>query len=105
MSVVHGPQSIAMQLLQLPLGIMVGVAQGDVDILGCCALDMKTVGVDLRTGHAQVNLDEVGRPRPAMRAFKRHVALRDPLAEALQSETQFPRAILEGAGAFDVTKG
>jgi hypothetical protein len=84
---------------------MEGVAQGDIDILVCCAIGMKTVGVDLRTGHAQVNFDEVGCPRAAMRTFERHVALRDPLAEALQSATQFPRAILEGAAAVDVTKG
>jgi len=66
---------------------------------------MKTVGVDLSAGYAQVNLDEVGCPRAAMRAFESHVALRDPLAEALQSATQFASAILEGAGAVDVTKG
>jgi hypothetical protein len=48
---------IVRKLLQLPLGIIEGVAQGKVYILVSCTIDMETVGMDLRTGNDQVNLD------------------------------------------------
>jgi hypothetical protein len=94
-----------MQVQQLPLGIVEGIAQGKIYVLVSGAVDMKTVGVDLRTGHGQVNLDYVGCPAVAMvaRAFERHVASRD-LAEALQPGTQFPCTIFEGTRAIDVAK-
>jgi hypothetical protein len=75
-----------MQVLQLPLGIVEGIAQGHIDVIVCCAIGMKTVGVDLCTRHAQVNIHEIRSPCAAMaiRACERYVALRNPLAEALQ---------------------
>ena len=76
-----------MQVLQLPFGIIEGVAQGKIYIFMSCAIGMKTVGVNLRTGHAQVNLDEVGCTAVATitRAFERDATLHDPLAEPPQS--------------------
>jgi hypothetical protein len=44
------PIPIAVQVLQLPLGINEGIAQGKVYIPMSRAIDMKAVGVDLRTG-------------------------------------------------------
>ena len=76
-----------MQVLQLPFGIIEGVAQGKIYILVSSAIGMKTVGVNLRTGHAQVNLDEVGctAVETITRAFERHVTFHDPLVEPPQS--------------------
>jgi hypothetical protein len=42
---------IALKFLQLPLGIVEGVAQGKKNILVSCTIDMEAVGMDLRTGH------------------------------------------------------
>ena len=75
-----------MQVLQLPFGIVECIAQGKIYILVSCAIGMKTVGVNLRTGHSQVNLDDVGCATVAAvtRTFERHMTLRDPLAEPRQ---------------------
>jgi hypothetical protein len=94
------------QVLQLPLGIIKGIAQGEINILVSRTIYVKAVGVDLRTGHDQVNHDQVGCPGGATvtRAFERHMTLCDPLAEALQPRSQFPCASLEGSRVIDVTK-
>ena len=75
-----------MQVLQLPLGIIEGIAHRKMYILVPSAIDIKAVGVDLRTGYDQVNLDEVRRTRVASvtRSFERHMTLCDSLAETLQ---------------------
>jgi hypothetical protein len=44
------PDPIAVQVLQLSLGIIEGIAQGKIYILVSCTIDMETVGMDLRTG-------------------------------------------------------
>jgi hypothetical protein len=41
---------MVLKLLQLPFGIIEGVAQGKVYILVSCTIDMETVSMDLRTG-------------------------------------------------------
>jgi hypothetical protein len=46
-----------LMLLQLPLGVVEGVAQGKVNIPVSCTIDVEAVGMDLRTGNDQVNLD------------------------------------------------
>jgi len=64
-----------------------------IDILVTCAIDLQTIGVDLRTGNGQINLYRVGRiaVMTATRALERHVTLRDPLAVALQPLSQLAR--------------
>ncbi len=76
-----------MQVLQLPFGVIEGIAQGKIYIFMPCAIGMKTVGVNLCTGHGQVNLDDVGCAVVATvtRPFERHTTLHDPLAESHQS--------------------
>jgi hypothetical protein len=63
------------------------------------AVDVKAVGMNLRAGHGQVNLDQIAGPAvvTAARTFESHVALHDPVAEALQPRAQFARTIFERA--------
>jgi hypothetical protein len=48
---------IALKLLQLPLGVIEGVAQGKAYMLVSCTIDVETIGLNLRTGDGQLNLD------------------------------------------------
>ncbi|MDP9014092.1 MAG: hypothetical protein M3O41_15825 [Pseudomonadota bacterium] len=92
--------------MQLPPGIVEGVAQRKVYILVPCTIDMETVGVDLRTGNDQVNLDYIRRLGVAagIRAFERYMTLRDSLAKTLQPGPQFARTILKGTRAVKVAE-
>ena len=97
---------IAMQALQLPLGGIEGTAQGKVNIIVSCAVHMKTVGMDLRAGHGEVNLHQVARPVVVAVAgtFERHVTLHDPLTETFQPHTEGACALFERARTFDMAK-
>jgi hypothetical protein len=88
----------------LPLGIVESIAQREIYILVSRAIDMKAVGVDLRAGHHQVNLDQIlcAAAVRVIRALERNTAVRDPLVETRQMMTQFPRTLLESSGAVDV---
>lgn len=87
------------QVLQLPLGIVEGIAQRKIDILVPCAIAIEAVGVDLRARHGQIYSDHIGCPAvaAAIRALQSHVTAGDPVAEAPQSRAQNLRALLEGA--------
>jgi hypothetical protein len=95
-----------MQILQLPLGIHEGVAQRKINILMPGAVDLATVGVNVRARYGQIDLDQVGgcAVARAARAFDRHASLQDPLVEPMQSRPQFPRAILDGAGMVQMAE-
>jgi hypothetical protein len=86
-----------MQALQLPLGAIEGIAQSGIDIPVTRAVDMKTVGMDLGTGHGQVNLDGVARTAVTaiLRTFERHVTTRNPPSEAFQSRPEGARPVFE----------
>jgi hypothetical protein len=87
-----------MQALQLALRAIEGIAQGKIDIFVSRPVDMKTVGMDLRTGHGEVNLDPVAGSLVAIaRAFERHVTPRDPLTESCQPRTERACPILQRA--------
>jgi hypothetical protein len=88
-----------MQALQLALRAIEGIAQGKIDILVSRTVDMKTVGMDLRAGHGEVNPDPVaGSALVAIaRAFERHVTPRDPLTESCQPRTERACPILQRA--------
>jgi hypothetical protein len=88
-----------MQALQLALRATEGIAQGQIDIFVPRTVDMKTVGMDQRTGYCEVNLDPVaGSALVAIaRAFERHVTPPDPLAESCQPRTERACSILQRA--------
>jgi len=91
----------------LPLGIVEGITQREIDILVSRAIDVKAVGVDLRAGHHQIDLDQIlcaSIVTRVIRALQRHMAVRDPVVEARQMMTQFSRSLLQGAGAVEVMK-
>ena len=73
----------------MPLGVIEGVAQGEIDILVPCAIDMKAVGVDVRSGHREIDLGQI--ECSAFSAFtrplERHMALGDPPMESRQALT------------------
>jgi hypothetical protein len=62
--------------------------------------------MDFRTGDDQVNFDYIGCLGVAafIRPFEHYMTLRDPIIIALQSRTQFSRAILEGTQAVEVAE-
>jgi len=73
----------------LPLGIVESIAQREIYILVSRAIDMKAVGVNLRAGHHQVNLDQIrcAAVVRVIRALERNIAVRDPLVETRQMMT------------------
>src|SRR5208282_1423481 len=98
------PESLAVQLLELPLGVIERIAQCKIDVLVACAIHLQTVGVDLRARHGQIDLYHIGcaAAMTAARSFERHVTLRDPLAIALQPLPELACPRLEGTRMIQV---
>ncbi len=95
-----------MQFLQLPLGIVESIAQGDINILVARAIESKAVGMDPSTGYGQINLNRVRSAAGSATAQsrKRHMAVRDRLAITLQSLPQLACTGFQGARMVDVPK-
>src|SRR5579863_1341279 len=96
-----------MQALKLPLGIVEGIAQSQVDVQVTSAVGMQAVGVNMRARYCQVDFHAKVHTAvaAAIRSFEHHVTLHDPIAESSQTEAQLARALLEGARTVDVAKG